>query len=290
MDLRELAKGLLTLEINTVRKDGMSAQKMPTAPHAIVEVAQVYWDFLCRNATDFGLTGTSLPSWSRKLSRSFRWAREPFPQPDEDDVRTVDNPGNEPPPAGYAPTFLANPPTAVTVEVLDHLREIAAWMAEMQLRTKAVAEGRANAFSDIRAQLTEPELADARSAARYFRQEERAIFQRIRRNCDQLKELAAKHPAGISRATPCEGFETADLVFIRKVWDIGVEVVLLQTVIQIDGDVVNRFQSGMDDPAKAQLHALHASAVDLSFKYWRWMIDALGRIAGETVSSLFGRI
>lgn len=287
-DFREMARGLLTLEINTVEKDGMSGQKMPSAPHALVEIAQVYWDFLCRKAQDFGTTGSPLPSWANKLSKDFDWGREPFPQKTGKD-RKIAHPEGEPQPPGHNADFLDEPPSSVSTEILDHLREIATWMAEMQLRTVAVADSSGVLFPTLREKLTEKEIIAARTAVRRFRPEERSVFHRIRRNCDQFKEITNRPGfSEINRATSCEAFSPNDLVQIRKAWDMGVEIILMQTVIQIDGDVVNRFQSGMDVASKAPLHALHAGAVDLSFKYWRWLIDAFGRIAGSTVSSLLG--
>ena len=286
-DFSDLAKGLLSLEINTIQKEGMSAQKMPTAPNALIEVAQAYWNFLCQRAVDFGLSGTPLPEWADILSKSFDWAREPFPQREGAD-RPIADTKREPRPPGYNATFLKDPPSTVTFAVLDDLREIATWMAEMQLRTAAVAEGSGAIFASLREQLSSRHISDARMAARNFRAPERAIFHRIRRNCDQLKEIASRLGT-IERTTGEDKFTTSELIQIRKAWDIGTELVLMQTVIQIDGDVVNRFQTGMDDPSKAQLQALHAGAVDLSFKYWRWMIDTLAALAGSAVSGLLGK-
>lgn len=285
-DFSQLAKGLLSLEINTIQKDGMSAQKMPTAPNAMVEVVQLYWDFLCRKACDFGLPEAPLPSWAGKISRSFGWGREPFPQ--NGSPRTVDHPEGEPKPAGYVDNFFKEAPATVTTDNLDHLREIAAWLGEMQARTTSLANGRSNLHAGLRENLSEDELEDMRLAARLFRPEERSTFQRIRRNCDQFKDIAERdaHAGGITRKTTCDGFETTDLVNIRKAWEIGTEIILMQTVIQIDGDVVNRFQTGMDSADRAPLHMLHAGAVDISLKYWRWTIDAVGKLAGKTVATL----
>lgn len=285
-DFAELARGLLTLEINTVEKDGMSAQKMPSAPNALIEVAQVYWDLLCRRSYDFGRAGKPLPEWANILSKDFDWGREPFPQSGDAD-RPIGSPAGEPRPPGHHPTFLREAPATVTTDTLDHLREIATWLAEMQLRTCAVADGRSKMFSELRDKLTAAHIEDARRARRGFRAEERSIFHRIRRNCDQFKQITKRLDIEITRDTSCEHFTSADVVQIRKAWDIGTEIVLMQTVIQIDGDVVNRFQKGIDDVSHAQLHALHAGAVDLSFKYWRWMIDALAKMASASVAALF---
>ena len=285
-DFASLARGLLTLEINTVEKDGMSGQKMPTGPNALVEVVQAYWDFLCSKAGDFGPKSTPLPSWARKLSRSFRWGREPFPQPPGEE-RTIDASGGEPQPAGYVVDFLREPPTAVTPLVLDHLREIAAWMAEMRALIQILADGQRSQLASLREKLDEDGMADVRQVARRLRPAERSVFHRIRRNCDQFKAiLKSSGQDEIVRTSPENVISSTDLVPLRKAWDIGTEIILLQTVIQIDGDVVSRFQAGLEGTERTELQALHANAVDISFKYWRWLIDAVGKIAGQTVSSL----
>jgi len=289
----DMAEGLLTLEINTVEKDGMTALKMPTPANALIDIVQTYWDFLCRKSADFGIAGVPLAPWARILSRSFDWAREPFVQ-SKSSKRTIADPTERPQPGAYRPDFTSTGPDKVTLDYLDDLREVAAWIAEMQLRTTAVVERGRTEYALVKGKLTSKQLQDAAGAARRFQVTDRSILQRIKRNCDQFKNLDALKPATpesprvLDRQSGQEAFTPSDLVAIRKAWDIGVEVILMQTVIQIDGDVVNRFQTGIDTQAKAQLHAMHTAAVDLSFRYWRWMIDALGRFAGAAVSTLFG--
>ena len=298
-DFAQLARGLLTLEINTVQKDGMSAQKMPTAANALIEVAQAYWMFLCGKAQDFGPIGESLEPWAAKLSRSFDWAREPFPQDAGAGDRPVKEPQSEPVPPGHNGEFLQSPPDTVNVLTFDHLREIAAWLSEMQVRTIEVARNPGGKLGR-EVGLTTEERDTAQQTAGRFKSEERSVLHRIRRNADQFKclldaidpsvpEGAAAYGSRtltVTRSTPEERFTSSHLVDIRKAWDIGTEIVLMQTVIQIDGDVVNRFQAGIDTSAKAPLHSLHVSAVDVSLRYWRWLVDAMSRLAGKAVSTL----
>jgi hypothetical protein len=300
-ELAELVKGLLTLEINTVQKDGMTALKMPNPQNALVELVQTYWEFLCQRSHDFGDVSSPLPSWADKLSKSFYWGCEPFPQP-PGGKRPLIHPEGEPPPGGYDPDFLvtSNAPDRVSSFELDRLREIAVWMLEMQLRTEAVTDAQSLLHTRERAELTAEELSAARIARKRFRAEERSIFQRIRRNCDQLKPIVsdrtitrskiwnAANPADV--VDPATAFDPKCLVIIRKAWDIGVEIVLMQTVIQIDGDVVNRIQTGMDGPEKAELHALHARAVDISLRSWGTLVDTVGKIASGTFRALLGKI
>lgn len=299
-DFAELAKGLLTLEINTVQKDGMSAQKMPTAPNALIEVAQAYWTFLCSKAQDFGIVGVPLAPLSANVSRSFDWGREPYPQATGTGDRPVQKPKSEPYPPGHNATFLQQPPDVANFLVFDHLREIAAWISEMQSRFSNLAGDPSGGLSG-RLKLGSDELAEARRISKNFRPEERPVLHRIRRNSDQFKSILDRIDASVTgagdavygerklvihRASDDTLFSAADLVAIRKAWDIGTEIVLMQTVIQIDGDVINRFQAGTDTPGRTQLHSMHASAVDLSFRYWRWLAEAMAELAGRAVSTL----
>jgi hypothetical protein len=287
-DFAELARGLLTLEINTVQKDGMSAQKMPSPANALVEIAQDYHDFLRQRARDFGAIGDELPNWAARLSDSFDWGREPFPRQQD---RAIRHPEGVPRPPGHNGEFLKEPPGQVSVETFDDIREIASWLREMYDRVWVVASGPS---SQLRTKLTDDviksviEVADRWRAGEVERSraEVRAVLSRIQRNSDQLKPIVRdKFKPPVTRASP-EQPDAATLVLIRKAWDIGTEVVVMQTVIQIDGDVVNRIQPGRETGEYKPLHDLHKDAVDISFRYWRWLIEALGRFAGQAVSSL----
>ncbi|MFC7542049.1 hypothetical protein ACFQU2_24745 [Siccirubricoccus deserti] len=41
-----LLRGLLTLQVNTILKDGMTGEQVPTISHALIDVAYAYLDYL----------------------------------------------------------------------------------------------------------------------------------------------------------------------------------------------------------------------------------------------------
>ena len=49
---KDLIENLLTLEINTIKTTGITARKMPTARHAVLDIAQKYWTQLLRLVPD----------------------------------------------------------------------------------------------------------------------------------------------------------------------------------------------------------------------------------------------
>jgi hypothetical protein len=202
-DFIAIATNLLTLEINTVLKNGMSSQKMPSSEDAVVDIIENYCDYLCRR----------VPT---------AWADEH--------------------------AFVSAGPVAIDPGGLQTLRRIA-------LRLK-----------------TETRQPD----------EILGVLSRIQRNCDQMMDFVT---GTVSRNTRLR-LTTEQTILLRKAWEIGTETVAMQTVIQIDGDVVTRVQPGREDGASAALHAAHRQSVELSFRYWQFLADTLGRMAGALMKDL----
>lgn len=70
-----------------------------------------------------------------------------------------------------------------------------------------------------------------------------------------------------------------EMVQLRKVWEIGTEEVVMQTVLWIDGDATQRVHPAYIDKAHEQLIGIHAASVTASLSYWKSL--------GEIVVGLF---
>lgn len=275
----DLARSLLTLEINTVLKSGMSAEKMPLAGDAIIDIAQDYYVFLCEQLGVFANRETrTLDGWAALLSESFDWGMAPFVAPAgaTDGKRYLadfllrDLPGND-------------PARGTTVQVFNSLREVASWLRQMQSITLGAAQ---EAGAD-------PALVQAAAG---IDRDAAPILMRIQRNSDQIIDILTRR--GLTALTLQRGMaeddrrmadlKTADIVTIRKAWDMGTETVVMQSTIQIDGDVVTRVLKGRDTAANSTMIGVHRDAVDVSFRYWSFMVEALGRFAGKAVNALVG--
>lgn len=275
----DLARSLLTLEINTVLKSGMSAEKMPLAGDALIDIAQEYFVFLCEQGNVFGNRRTGrLESWAVPLSEGFDWGRAPFAPPAgaKDGTRYLadfllrDLPGND-------------PAHGTTLQLFDSLREVASWMRRMQAVVLDAAQ--------------EPDAAPevVRAASRIDR-DAPPILSRIQRNSDQVMDILKRRELtalSLRRGMDEDvrrmaDLKTADIVIVRKAWDMGTETVVMQSVIQIDGDVVTRVLKGRDTATNGVIVGVHRDAVDTSFRYWSFMVDALGRFAGKAVNALVG--
>jgi hypothetical protein len=70
-----------------------------------------------------------------------------------------------------------------------------------------------------------------------------------------------------------------EMVQLRKVWEIGTEEVVMQTVLWIDGDATQRVHPAYVDKAHEQLLGIHVASVTASLSYWKSL--------GDIVVSLF---
>ena len=78
----------------------------------------------------------------------------------------------------------------------------------------------------------------------------------------------------------------ADRGLIRKIWELGVEEVMVQTVIQIEGDVTNRISPLAGDPERAHVLDLHQRGIDTSLRMWGDMV----RVAKDLVQAVFNAL
>lgn len=203
--LERVAKNLFTLEVNTILKDGMTATRMPSSGHALIDIVNDYDTKLCE------LGSTSVPAATGCASFA----------------------------------------------VFDALRT----------RAKAIYENAPGA--------RRTDLMYSASAL--------LMLCRIRDNSDQLKGVMTalserekrlvtftRDDAPIVRLLPIE------IMIVRKIWEIGTEEIAMQTVIQLDGDVVTRLQHLYAQQKDHPLVAIHNSAVSTAIGTWNHLVDTLG--------------
>lgn len=75
---------------------------------------------------------------------------------------------------------------------------------------------------------------------------------------------------------------------IRKTWEIGTQKVLLQTVIQIDGDITcymtNKFMQ-YPDGARQMLMDVHNNSIHSATSFWKSLFMTVANLAGSAFSS-----
>jgi hypothetical protein len=81
-----------------------------------------------------------------------------------------------------------------------------------------------------------------------------------------------------------------DLVQLRKIWEIGTEDIVMQTVIQIDGDVVTRIIPEYATNENSALHKFHELGVNVSLKYWGSLIELARKLLGTVLERLTWKV
>ena len=262
--LGDFGHDLMNIETNTILKDGISARKAPALPHALLDVIEKYWSFLLLDVkVDLGTI------WEKGEVERKNWTPVFGPPPDSfPGDRQIDN--------GW--------------DSFDKLR----WCAKKVL--DHFVEARDEGVLD----------------------ETKVILYRIRRSSDQIKGILQqmhdeKHPwarlvsekgerwktgrtrswlncclaaelkGGEKRKTP----QPEHLIAVRKIWEIGVESVQMQTVVQIDGDIVTRIRRSLTKEELERIVPLHQEMVETGVKHWTTMFELVTRLVGDLGKALF---
>jgi hypothetical protein len=127
------------------------------------------------------------------------------------------------------------------------------------------------------------------------------IIHRIERSCENLvyllEQLKEKRPQELdpSEPLPQEYFDvwrdkvrgmkelklaSDDIVKIRKVWDVGVERVVMQSIVQLDGDVLTRIVPKYASAENRLLHRIHQDGLDVSLSMWKELFATVRAILG----------
>lgn len=244
--VRELARDLVTLEINTIVKSNMTAERMPTVPNALLEIVRDYVKVFRMLRADV----TSV--FEHDPGKQIAWREVPVElvPVDAADVRFFELPDE----ISFGPLF-------------EKLR----W----------AAKNTRYAFIKGNVPISEENLY---------------LLERLETNADTLRTLLdryqglrdGKFPSGLIRTDQAkylpsfEGMTARDELIIRKIWEIGVDQVVAQTSIQLDGDVVTRIARHLsgDRERTDQVLMVHQQGIHTSVSNWRAIIDAAVAVVG----------
>ena len=242
--LKQTARDLTTLEINTIVKHSMTARKMPPPGHAILDIAATYADKL-------------------QLSLEIPLAT-PFTDRDPQDGEVT------------------------------HVEQ---WKQERVERGALKCDD--NTFRSLR-RAAYRILEDCRE----LEERDRVIVERIRRNADQLrallrnleKRLRSRRNSndnflGCSRRQlleretnlgrhPQPHLHPDEMTLVHKIWDIGVEEVVMQSTVSLSGEVINRIQSGLEPQEAAVLLEFHREGIVSGTRMWKLIAETLVSMTG----------
>lgn len=255
--LKQVLDDLLNIEVNTMVKPGMTGRKMPAFGHALLDIHAGYERWLSRYRAELNA------QWSRFVGSpaAARFRATTIGAGEQDDWWVIQN--------GALIDELAT--SALTDDPVDGI------VLFQETRKGARTAQEVHRLLDGRRGYTVRDGGDV-------------ILLRIVHNCDQLTsilervstgepaELTRKTATGITNADTDE-LPREDLITVRKAWEMGTEEVAMQTVVQLDGDIVTRLNSAYTADDDQPVRDVHRGSVDSALAHWQFLVDTVVALA-----------
>jgi hypothetical protein len=301
---KDIVKDLFNIEVNTILRDKISAQKMPSVRNALMDIGVEYFEVL------------------EEVEKVYRRAKKVDSAFKINDKRKS---------LGFY--------TSDEKEMADE-KEIKGIKDELMIVDPSVCEqlGGFQAFTIMRRWadnlLQEPNCADYLKEKKHLL----SVLPRIKENADMLKgmfsricrreldkdhkdelarRLKGKKPSELTSETVVQEswelepeqtgswtnqftraeiiglndqlsllMKQSELVMVRKIWEVGTEVIAMQTVIQVDGDVITRLNPNyLEEKVYEKLSDYHNDGVNMALSYWANLVGIaqalLGRLTGK---------
>jgi hypothetical protein len=273
--LESIGRDLMTLEINTIVKNTMTAEPTPPWPHAALELLREYAGFLAGHGWPVNAYIECSDTTWPVLRESE--AKAPL-------ARSLSD----------SPADFQRDAVLLGLRTVDRIRWAARGASVAMQRAggrgpqAVIADrivGNCDALKNILRRASKT-LEDSGGGSDKLR----SLIKALAATEDELKD--GKAEKGCSRADLIDLLDDAteadrimaaldirDTSKLRKMWEIGIEEVVAQTVVQLDGDVVTRFRSGLDASGQGvSVLEAHRAAVDVSLSSWRYLVDAALRL------------
>ncbi|WP_237479806.1 hypothetical protein [Lichenibacterium dinghuense] len=98
-----------------------------------------------------------------------------------------------------------------------------------------------------------------------------------------LKEVTIDEPSvewAEESGTAWPAFDRDTILALRRIWETGVDVIVMQTMVRLDGGVTTRVLDGWDGPEAAPVHDLHYRGVDIALARWGFLVQTAKDLAG----------
>ncbi len=124
------------------------------------------------------------------------------------------------------------------------------------------------------------------------------LFDRINTKCAQIcammKRLEARGVDDWDNTMGREGADSADrmyldpkdMLLIRKTWELGTAQIAMQTVVQLDGDVITRINPAYAQAGWLGLHQAHHKGLRVSMSMWKEMVALVETLLAKGMSML----
>ena len=277
--LTELGRDIVTIEVNTLASTGISGHKMPWYPHALLDIAVTYvkWFELIRGIDLSYIFDSGLRRVEARI--------EPFDQARRTGLTN-----------GWS-TFdrLRRVAARVVIEEIEIAREED---REVDQRRLEIARRIQRNCDQLKAMIA------------YTRRQPEWTPFLVAQSVNDVRELEADKTTSdsdelyqnvdvgltrgelISRVHDRKGdpprLSGEEAARLRKIWEIGTDQIVAQTIIHMDGDVVTRFNREGDQGEFSRMLEIHKGGIDVSLSHWRTMLEVLERLIDGLASKMFG--
>ena len=140
---------------------------------------------------------------------------------------------------------------------------------------------------------------DASEKVRDDYQAQHIMLKRIKCNCEEILnivgQVADSNDAFFKEDKPnlallkAFDFKPEHILRIRKIWDLGTGNVVMQTCVQIDGDVFTRLQPqfASSNEKNVALMKIHKEGVEISIGLWKDLMVTISTFITKGLAKLF---
>ena len=263
---KKIAEDLLNLEINTIIKSEMSAEKMPeTNREALYSIARTYGKKL-------GTLKIREPIyWEFGGIRSFEELKERAKSGNKvlnDRLKTTEKENKKD--EIRRDIFLLERISAQSDRIVKLFERLKDELGGMIKKSN-------NDNSDIPENRTADELRKLKKNGAFENGEPHTDSEKWNNDID------------VNQMRKIKDFdlEPEDITLIRKVWEIGVDRIVLKTVVQIDGDVTTRISEIFSKNPNNMVLKMHNDSISTSTAYWSNLFKAFVELTGNTIAAIF---
>ena len=237
----DIATDLFNIEVNTILRDNITAQKMPTPRHALIDIGKMY-----------------------------KKAMEKMDPADQNEIDELTSLGE------YYGSF----------DGFSILRE---WASRLM---KDDHNNKIELSNDQLSIL--PRIKDNSDLLK-------GMFRNLVRNAEPVSvdwaSMLASMTNNYSRSElnelesiPTLPLNEQQLVLIRKIWELGTETIVMQTIVQVDGDVITRLNSNfLNNEHYPKARSYHNKGIEIALEHWAGLVEVAKELmiaAGEGISNV----
>jgi hypothetical protein len=304
---------LLNIEVNTIIKVSMTAEKMPPLPFALLDIISDYGSTLAELRVNHPpyfapsrqqcwkqLEGTPHDARAREVFALVHPGKKP------DGVELLDYVNDlwpvlgadKPPPLAPAPIDFSMSKVDNGWETFERLRIAALDACEHiqeghdHVMLMRIAGSCARLKYILQGLRQRPPVAPANAKRSWWSRdtgeelvEFATLAELIPKSRNQLLSAGLRH-----KRIP-KLLNSDDLTLVRKAWEVGTEMVLMQTIVQIDGDVLTRISEQLLEETVQKRDLImntHRSSVEIGLGHWQSLVKVAAELVGDAFRKLAG--